>query len=102
MEEIQKLYDVLVRDGYYTKSLDDFIVQYQDPAYVDKVFEVVTRDGLYTKDRETFDTQFSIKKKRTNNRKKNQIRFQNWSLVFRNYQVVKKILCLKEHLVKTL
>ena len=51
MEEIQKLYDVLVRDGYYTKSLDDFIVQYQDPAYVDKVFEVVTRDGLYTKDR---------------------------------------------------
>ena len=63
MEEIQKLYDVLVRDGYYTKSLDDFIVQYQDPAYVDKVFEVVTRDGLYTKDRETFDTQFSIKKK---------------------------------------
>ena len=64
MEEIQKLYDVLVRDGYYTKSLDDFIVQYQDPAYVDKVFEVVTRDGLYTKDRETFDTQFSIKKKR--------------------------------------
>ena len=64
MDEIQKLYDVLVRDGYYTKSIDEFNVQFQDPAYVDKVFEVVTRDGLYTKDRQTFEKQYAVKKKR--------------------------------------
>ena len=54
MEEIQKLYDVLVRDGYYTKTLDEFNVQFQDPTYQDKVFNAVSRDGLYTKNKESF------------------------------------------------
>ena len=63
MEEIQKLYDVLVRDGYYTKTLDEFNVQFQDPTYQDKVFNVVSRDGLYTKNKESFLKQYGLKKK---------------------------------------
>lgn len=64
MEELQKLYDSLSREGYYTKSFEDFQEQYADPAYRDKVFGVVTRDGLYTKSREEFDTKYSPVKKK--------------------------------------
>jgi hypothetical protein len=54
MDELQKLYDVLIRDGYYTKSFDDFKVQFQDPGYQDKVYGVVERDGLFTKGKDAF------------------------------------------------
>ena len=63
MEEIQKLYDVLVRDGYYTKTFEEFTTQFEDPNYQDKVFGVVSRDGLYTKDKESFINKYSLKKK---------------------------------------
>ena len=52
MEKITKLYSVLKRDGFYTKSLDEFLKQFQDPAYQDKVFNVVTRERLFTKSKE--------------------------------------------------
>lgn len=54
MDELQKLYDVLIRDGYYTKSFEDFKVQFQDPGYQDKVYGVVERDGLFTKGKDAF------------------------------------------------
>ena len=55
MEELKKLYDTLVRDGYYTNSYEEFIQKYNgSDAYKDKVFEVVSRDGLYTKSKEEF------------------------------------------------
>jgi len=54
MDELKKLYDVLARDGYYTKSLEEFQNQFSDPSYQDKVFSVVSRDGLYTKSKEEF------------------------------------------------
>ena len=63
MEELQKLYNVLSRDGYYTKSFEEFQVQYDDPAYRDKVFELTIREGLYTNSREEFDIKYSVKKK---------------------------------------
>jgi hypothetical protein len=66
MDELQKLYDVLVRDGYYTKSFDDFQVQFQDPGYQDKVYGVVERDGLFTKGRDAFAQKYvsePVKKK---------------------------------------
>jgi len=63
MEEIQKLYDVLVRDGYYTKTFEEFTTQFEDPSYQDKVFGVVSRDGLYTQDKESFINKYSLKKK---------------------------------------
>ena len=64
MEELQKLYDALSRDGYYTKSFEEFQIQYQDPAYRDKVFGVVSRDGLYTKSREEFEQKYTPLKKK--------------------------------------
>ena len=55
-EELKKLYDAIASRGFYTKSYDEFVNQYQDPAYRDKVFDVVTREGLYTKGRNEFDS----------------------------------------------
>lgn len=59
MDEIQKLYDALSKRGYYTKSFDDFKVQFQDKSYQDKVFNVVSRDGLYTKSKDEFLIKYS-------------------------------------------
>ena len=50
MEELQKLYDVLVRDGYYTNDFETFMSKWDDPEYKQKVYEVTSRDGLYTQD----------------------------------------------------
>ena len=82
MDETRKLYDVLVRDGYYTKSFEDFQVQLNDPAYVDKVYGVVTRDGLFTQDKEVFIEKYKVKKKT----KKKSLRNQNRKLVLWNRQ----------------
>ena len=47
MNELQKLYDLLTREGYYTKSFDEFKSQYDsDSGYRDKVYGVVSRDGF--------------------------------------------------------
>jgi len=59
MNELQKLYDVLVREGKYTKSFEDFQAQWGDEAYRTKVYDVVSRDGLYSKDRNSFDQKYS-------------------------------------------
>ena len=60
MDELQKLYDVLVREGKYTKSFEEFQAKWgQDQAYKDKVFDVVSRDGLYTKDKNSFLQKYS-------------------------------------------
>ena len=67
MDEIKKLYDVLIKDGYYTKSFEDFQVQFASPEYVDKVFNVVSRDGLYTKDKDSFVKKYTLKKKKIRN-----------------------------------
>jgi len=59
MDELEKLFNVLSRNGYYTKSFEEFQAKYNDPAYRDKVFSVVTRDGLFTKTREEFDAKYA-------------------------------------------
>jgi hypothetical protein len=60
MDELQKLYDVLVREGKYTKSFEEFQSKWsQDQAYKDKVYDVVSRDGLYTKDKNSFFQKYS-------------------------------------------
>ncbi len=64
MEELQKLYDVLVRDGYYTNDFETFISKWDDPEYKQKVYEVTSRDGLYTKDFESFTNKYQKKKNR--------------------------------------
>ena len=51
MNELEKLYNVLVREGKTTKTFQEFQQQYaQDNAYRDKVYEVAFRDGLTNKD----------------------------------------------------
>lgn len=63
MEEIEKLYNVLIDKKLYSKSLEEFEEQFSDPEYVDKVYNVVTDRKLYSKDKETFNNQYSSKKK---------------------------------------
>ena len=59
MDELQKLYDVLSREGYYSKSFDDFNTQFQDSTYQNKVFDIVSRDGLFTKSKDDFFQKYS-------------------------------------------
>lgn len=61
MNELQKLYDLLQREGYYTKSYEEFEQKYNgDNEYRDKVFDVVSRDGFYTKTKDEFLQKYSI------------------------------------------
>lgn len=49
MDNLEKLYNVLKRDGYITKSFDEFVDQAtQDADYQDKIFNVVSREDLFT------------------------------------------------------
>lgn len=60
MEELQKLYDVLVREGKYTKSFEEFQSKWsQDQSYKTKVYDVMSRDGFYTKDKDSFLQKYS-------------------------------------------
>ena len=63
MEELEKLYEVLTRDGFYTKSFEEFQAQSEDPEYQDKVYEVVSREGLFTKSKDEFVNKYFVKKK---------------------------------------
>jgi len=59
MDELQKLYDVLYRDGFYTKSFDEFQQQYGDEAYRDKVYDLVSREGYFTGDKDAFNSKYT-------------------------------------------
>jgi len=63
MEELEKLYNVLTRDGFYTKSFEEFQTQSEDPEYQDKVYQVVSREGLFTKSKDEFVNKYFVKKK---------------------------------------
>ena len=58
MNELQNLYDVLVREGKYTKSFEEFQLQFQDEGYQNKVFDSVSASGLYTKDATSFKSKY--------------------------------------------
>jgi len=63
MERLKQLYDVLIREKYYTKSFEDFQKKFQDPKYVKQVYDVVKRDNLFTKSFEDFNNSYNLKKK---------------------------------------
>ena len=42
MQELEKLYNVLSREGLYTKTFEEFQVQYDDPSYRDRVFKTIS------------------------------------------------------------
>lgn len=60
MDKLKTLFDVLTRDGYYTKSFEEFQTQFQDSSYKDKVFNVVSRDGLFTKSKDDFLNMYQV------------------------------------------
>lgn len=61
MEELKKLYDVLVREGKYSKSFEEFQTKWsQDEQYKNKVYDVVSRDKLYSKDKNSFFQKYSV------------------------------------------
>jgi hypothetical protein len=59
MDELKKLYDVLVREGKYSKSFEEFQAKWGDQSYKDRVYDVVVRDGFYSKDKNTFLQKYS-------------------------------------------
>jgi len=60
MQELEKLYNVLSREGLYTKTFEEFQVQYEDPSYRDRVFKSVSDRGFFTKSKEDFDLKYSL------------------------------------------
>ena len=63
MEELEKLYNVLKRDGFYTKSFEEFQEQSEDPVYQERIYNVVSREKLFTKSKEEFVNKYFLKKK---------------------------------------
>tara|TARA_R110001592_G_scaffold271793_10_gene538350 strand:- start:103 stop:396 length:294 start_codon:yes stop_codon:yes gene_type:complete len=63
MEEIEKLYNVLVDQGLFDKTLDEFKVKFEESAYVDRVYDAVVDQGLFDKTKEDFTEKYSVKKK---------------------------------------
>jgi ribosomal protein S18 acetylase RimI-like enzyme len=67
MDELQKLYDLLVSEGLYTNSFDEFKVKWSgEKGYQDKVFDVVSRDGFYTKDKGSFISKYGVAQEKKN------------------------------------
>ncbi len=62
MSELESLYRVLVDQGLYTKSFDEFKQQYSDEEYKKKVYDVVKEKELYTKEFSDFTDKYSEKK----------------------------------------
>ena len=58
MDEIQKLYDALVDKNLYSKTVEDFKVQFEDEEYKKKVFDAVVDNDLFSKDFNTFEFSF--------------------------------------------
>jgi hypothetical protein len=60
MNELEKLYNVLIDKGLYTKSFQEFQQKYSsDQVYQNKVYDVVSSEGLYTKDKNSFLQKYS-------------------------------------------
>jgi len=59
MEELDKLYNVITREGLFTQSLDKFKNNLNsDPDYKRKVYDIVVSKGLFTQNYETFNNTY--------------------------------------------
>ena len=57
--KLQKIYDVIIRDEYYTKSFEEFVLQYGTSRVKQKkLYDVMSRDGYYSKTFEEFIKQY--------------------------------------------
>ena len=67
MDDFKKLYDVLVSEGKFTKSYDEFqSLWLEDEEYKNKVYEVVKEDGLFTKEKDSFLEKYSLTPQKKN------------------------------------
>lgn len=66
MGDTSKLYGVLVDQGLYTKSQQEFDAKYSDPDNQQLLYDVVQKEGLYTKSMDEFTAKYfdvDVKKK---------------------------------------
>ena len=63
--KLKKIWQVVTRDGLYTKDFDSFQKKYSDSENVKKLHSILVRDGYYTKSEEDFIDQYvpELKKK---------------------------------------
>jgi len=54
----RQLYDLLKKDGYYSKSYDEFVKQFANPEKLVRLHSLMQADGLYTKTVDDFKQQF--------------------------------------------
>src|SRR6056300_1328514 len=57
---MEELYNQLYKDGKYTKTFDDFQMQFGTPEKSEKLYTVLNQAGDYTKSFGDFQTQFGI------------------------------------------
>lgn len=63
-DKTQILHKILFSKGLYSKSYDEFSIQFSDEVKKEKLFNSLSQKGLYTKTYEEFGTQFfPVKKK---------------------------------------
>lgn len=73
----QQLYQGLTEKGLYTKSYEDFTVQFSNPKAQKELYGGLVSEGLYTKSADDFYAQFfDVKKKKKPNCLHNQSRRQ--------------------------
>ena len=63
MSELQTLFNVISDPevGLYSKSFEDFTMQFEDEAYQDRVFKAVSDANLYSKDLDSFKSKYAEK-----------------------------------------
>ena len=57
---MEELYNQLYNDGKYTKTFEDFNVQFGSPEKSEKLYQALNQSGDYTRSFDEFKTQFSI------------------------------------------
>ena len=57
---MEELYNQLYKDGKYTKTFEDFQIQFGTPEKSKKLYTALNQAGDYTKSFDDFQTQFSI------------------------------------------
>ena len=55
---LENLYNALYRDGRYTKSFEEFQIQFEDPSYRERVYQNVASTGEYTQMFSDFEAKY--------------------------------------------
>ena len=58
---LRSLYQVLVDNGLYSNSFDDFVSKFQNDQYKKRVYDEVNKRGLYSKDYASFAVKYNTR-----------------------------------------